>query len=355
MERILGLIILGLSFLFQLITSYLAFSLIRITRKRTAWLLISTAIFFMAIRRLIPLWHLITRDNLLSYPYPYPYPYPHPYPYPYSYPYPFFIINELMGLILSFILMIGVSLIKPIFLYLKRSEEEIKKVMKVKSEFISFVAHELRTPLTTIKEGIGIVEEGLIRTLNDQQKSVLGTAKKNVDRLARMINDVLNFQKLESGQMSWIIQKNDLNEVVQDVYKTMLPVVKARGLDFTVTCEGNLPKTLFDKDKIIQVLINLVNNAVKFTSQGGITITTKREEEFLKVMVQDTGIGIKVEDIPRLFQSFQQVGNLSGREEKGTGLGLAICKQIITHHGGKIWAESKYGCGTELYFTLPIK
>lgn len=237
----------------------------------------------------------------------------------------------------------------------KQAEKELNNLMKIKSEFTSMVSHELRTPLTAIKEGISIVQEELVGTVNDQQKKVLDTAKKNVDRLARLINEVLDFQKLEIGKINWNLKENDLAEVIHEVYETMLPEIKEKKLDFFLSLEENMPRIRFDKDKIIQVLVNLISNAKKFTEHGEIKIKAQKEAEQIHVMVQDTGEGIRPEDMPKLFQSFQQLGGSSERKVGGTGLGLAISQKIVAQHGGIIWAESEFGHGTIFHFTLPIK
>ena len=236
----------------------------------------------------------------------------------------------------------------------KKAEEEFIKVTNIKSEFLSMVSHELRTPLTAIKEGISIILEGLLGDLNSQQNKLLSASKKNVDRLARLINDVLDFQKIESGKMTWNIRQNDINETVKEAGESMLPAIREKGLQLIFTCMENLPKIQFDKDKIFQVVINLLNNAIKFTERGDIIIETKREGKIIHVKVRDTGIGIKKEDLPRLFESFVQLGRPSERKVGGTGLGLSICKKIIIHHKGKIWAKSTFGRGTTVHFTLPI-
>lgn len=236
----------------------------------------------------------------------------------------------------------------------RHAEEELMKAVGVKSDFISMVSHELRTPLTAIREGISIILDGLLGELTQQQNKLLDMVKKNVDRLARLINEVLDFQKLEAGKMTWDMKKNDINEVVKESYQSMLPVVEDNGLNFSLTLDKDLPKIIFDKDKIMQVMINLVNNAVKFSEKGTITITTVKDNNSIHVMVKDTGEGIREEDMPRLFRSFEQMGKPNERKVGGSGLGLSISKKIILYHKGKIWAESKFGGGSVFHFSLPI-
>ncbi len=235
----------------------------------------------------------------------------------------------------------------------KLAEEKLKEAIEMKSEFISTVSHELRTPMTSIKEGISIVLEGAAGQINDDQKELLDIAKRNLDRLARLINDVLDFQKLQSGKAGFDMQDNNINEVAEEVYKAMLPPIKRNGLDFSLNFDSTLPRVKFDVDKIIQVLTNLVNNAVKFTEKGQITIKTSKLKNAIQVSVSDTGRGMKQEDLPKLFQKFGQLEKGGDRKTGGTGLGLAICKDIIGKHNGKIWAESEAGKGSTFNFTLP--
>lgn len=235
----------------------------------------------------------------------------------------------------------------------KKAEQEIQKAMTMKEEFTSMVSHELRTPLTAIKEGISLVLEEIVGAINPQQKTLLGTANKSVDRLARLINDVLDLQKLAGGLMTFYIKENSLNEIIMEIYESMLPVASEKGLELRLQLDEGLPPIKFDKDKIIQVIINLVNNALKFTEKGNIIITTRQQDNQALVTVSDTGLGIKKDDLPKLFLSFQQVGGEKSRKAGGTGLGLAICKKIVTQHGGSIWVESKVGQGSVFYFTLP--
>lgn len=237
----------------------------------------------------------------------------------------------------------------------KKAEEKAKEALKIKSEFASIVSHELRTPLTAIKEGIAIVSDGSAGSVNDEQKDFLDTAKRNVDRLARLINDVLDFQKLEYGRVKFDIQENDINEVARDVQKEMVYLAKEKELDFILKLDEKLPRIRFDRDKIVQVLMNLVNNSVKFTNKGSITITTAREGNTIRVSVKDTGVGIEKEDIPRLFHKFEQLAEAKNRKTGGTGLGLAISRGILAGHKGKIWTESEPGRGATFHFVLPIE
>ena len=238
----------------------------------------------------------------------------------------------------------------------KKAEKAMKEAVEIKVKFVSTASHELRTPLTAIKEGINLVHSEMTGPLNDDQKEFLGIAKSNVDRLSRLINDVLDFQKISAGRMVFDMKPTSINEAVISVEETMRPLAKEKGLELIIELDQAVPAANFDKDKIIQVLTNLINNAIKFTETGGIKITTSQNDNNIITSIKDSGCGIKQEDIPKLFQEFEQLAAADGsRKTGGTGLGLAISKKIVENHGGKIWAESDYGKGTTFYFELPME
>ncbi len=237
----------------------------------------------------------------------------------------------------------------------KEADRKIKEAMDLKSQFISTVSHELRTPLTIIKEDIALIMDGAAGRVKRKQQEILEIAQRNIDRLARLINDVLDFQKLQSGRAKFNMQDNSINNVIETVYNTMVKTVKKNGVDFRLALDNTLPKVTFDSDKMIQVLTNLVSNAMKFTEKGSITIATRRIENAIRVSVSDTGCGIKQEDLPKLFRQFQQLSSGGNRKTGGTGLGLAISKDIVEKHGGRVWVESEFGKGTTFHFLLPIK
>ncbi|MFA6186075.1 MAG: PAS domain S-box protein [Phycisphaerae bacterium] len=238
----------------------------------------------------------------------------------------------------------------------KKAEKEMQAVLEMKSKFISTASHELRTPLTSIKEAVNLVYSETTGPLNDDQKEFLGIAKRNVDRLARLINDVLDYQKMTAGRMDFNPKPANINEVVEAVEETMRPLAKEKGLELIIELDDAVPLVNFDKDKIIQVLTNLVSNAVKFTETGSVKITTSRTDDKVTIAVKDTGGGIKPEDMHKLFVEFQQLATKDAdRKTGGTGLGLVISKKIIESHGGRIWVESDYEKGTTFYFELPME
>jgi signal transduction histidine kinase len=238
---------------------------------------------------------------------------------------------------------------------LDKYTRELEGALVVKTDFISMASHELRTPLAAIKEGIGIVLAGKTGPVNERQEEFLDMAKRNLDRLSRLITDILDFQKLEYGKMALKIEPHDINEVVREVCNTMMSLAQEKGLGFIAELAVNLPPIKFDKDKITQVITNLLSNAIKFTEKGSITVTTGKGQNVIQVSVADTGPGIKEEEMPLLFQKFTQLEKGLERKTGGSGLGLTISKEIVEMHNGKIWAESKVGEGSTFYFILPIK
>jgi len=236
----------------------------------------------------------------------------------------------------------------------KRAQEAVMETVKLKSDFTAMVSHELRTPLTAIREGIDMVRDGSMGAINEEQKDFLDTAQRNVDRLTRLINDVLDFSKLDAGKMEMDMSENDISWAINEV----VSVQKAHALEKSIylrqAIEDNIPRARFNFDRIIQVITNLVNNALKFTDKGGITVSASSDSGKIKVVVEDTGEGIRGDDIDNVFEEFRQVEDKNTRKTGGAGLGLAISRKIIEEHHGDIWIESEYGKGTKAIFTIPI-
>jgi len=231
---------------------------------------------------------------------------------------------------------------------------DLEKALKIKSDFTSTVSHELRTPLAAIKESIAIVLDETAGKLEDKQKEFLIISKRNVDRLTRLINDLLDFQKMESGRQTFNFEENDINSIIRDTVKEMAPLAANKDLTFSLELADRLPKTKIDKDKIAQVLINLIGNAVKYTDAGSVTVSTSHTADSVVISVKDTGIGIKKEDLHKLFEQFSQIESISDRRVGGTGLGLAISKKIVDAHSGRIWVDSVPGKGSTFSFSLPL-
>jgi len=237
----------------------------------------------------------------------------------------------------------------------KNAEAKLKETMEIKSRFISTVSHELRTPLASLKEGVAIVLDGVAGEINDQQRNFLDIAKSNIDRLAALINDVLDFQKLDAGKMKLNVQQHDINEVVRGVHETMAPSAKNKGIDFSLKLADNPPpRASFDSDKIVQVLTNLVSNAIKFTPENGkVSVCVQQQGEESVIRVSDTGMGIPEQALGKIFDRFYRV-HRPGKQIQGTGLGLAIVKKIVMMHGGRIEVESEVDQGTTFTVFLPL-
>jgi len=200
-----------------------------------------------------------------------------------------------------------------------------------------------------------MILEGLAGNINEKQKKFLEIVNDNADTLMNLANDLLDFQKLEAGKMLFKMQEGDINKAVRESYDTIHLLAEQKGLYCVLELDNKLPSVSFDRDKIKQVMANLITNAIKFTGKGGIKIYTYKEGNIVHVKVQDTGPGIKKEDLPKLFQTFSQVATPTKSREKGTGLGLAICKEIIEGHRGKIWVESEPDKGATFHFILPVE
>ncbi|MCD4780058.1 MAG: hybrid sensor histidine kinase/response regulator [Candidatus Omnitrophica bacterium] len=233
---------------------------------------------------------------------------------------------------------------------------KLKNMYESQRAFTSTVSHELRAPLAAIKTAVDIIISGSAGELTDNQNKFLNKAKINVDRLNCLINDILDLSKLESGKMELNIFPGDLNMLINDVLEIQGPLAEKRKLFIKTELQEDVPFIPFDTDKMNQVINNLVNNAIKFTDQGGVTVRTvlHSDENNVEIIVQDTGRGIEKENMDKLFNKFQQLSDPSQVEVGASGLGLAICKEIIFQHGGKIWAESEPGKYTAFKFLLPL-
>jgi len=244
------------------------------------------------------------------------------------------------------------------------SKEELEKITKalkktdaIKSEFTNIAAHELRTPLIPIMGFLKLMAQHPKKYgLNNKGREYVSTCLRNAERLNKLIGDILDISKLEAGEMKFEMERVNINSLLNDVVTDFLPLIKKKKLVLKVVSPKTLPLVEGDRVRLMQVLSNLVDNAIKFTDKGSITITVKVVGKFIQVSVADTGVGLRKKDIQNLFTKFYQAQDIKVRKTKGTGLGLAICKEIILAHDGKIWVESKgIGKGTTVSFLLPVK
>ena len=238
---------------------------------------------------------------------------------------------------------------------LSKANEELKSVDRMKDEFLSNVSHELKTPLVSIVGYSQAIREQMLGTLNKQQKKAMDTVIRNSERLERLIDSILYLSIVESGKMKYYFKSIQVADVIKNSILDMLPLIENRGLDLKNEVPDNLPLIQGDGDKLLQVMVNLIGNAIKFTPSGEVTITAHEEDDNLHIAVSDTGIGISQELIGNLFERFYQGDGSTTRRYGGTGLGLHISKLIVEAHNGKIWAESEKGVGTTIHFTLPMK
>ncbi len=240
---------------------------------------------------------------------------------------------------------------------IKKLYEELKLTDKMKTEFLSVVSHELRTPLTPVRGYLDIILSGQMGPLTDDQKKALGIVYKENIHLQSLIDSVLDVSRLERG-IQVVLQKSPilLSKLLIEIADAMRPEFDARGIKLDVDRTLDLPTIIGDESKLHRLVTNLLGNALKFTPRGGqVKVNGRREGDLVRVEIEDNGIGIAAENLPKLFQKFYQVDSTYTRAAGGVGLGLAICKEIVEAHGGKIWAESGgLGWGTKITFTLPV-
>lgn len=252
--------------------------------------------------------------------------------------------------------------------------QELEKLEKIKSEFISIVSHELRTPLTPIKNALSILSSGRCGILNETAMKFVDMAKRNVTNLTSIINDILDINKIEAGKMDFNYKPMHIHSVIENVKNNFDCVAKEHEINFTTKEQENLPYIYADSQRLDQVLTNLVSNAIKFTPTGkNITITSELknaedihtnqyfEDEikslkgnYIIVSVVDEGIGIKKENLLKAFDKFTQIENSLSRKVGGTGLGLPIAKQLIKAHKGTIWCDSEENKGSSFHFAIPV-
>ncbi|MDP2921872.1 MAG: ATP-binding protein [Candidatus Omnitrophota bacterium] len=242
---------------------------------------------------------------------------------------------------------------------LEKANREIEKLSRIKSDFVSVISHELRTPLTSIKESISLILDGVTGPATEEQKKFLTIAKNNVERLAKLITDILDLSKLESGRIMMHKRKLNINDIIKDIYVSMKVMAEQKNLEFTISLKDSVEPIWIDPDRIGQVIKNLVSNAIKFNKdKGRINISTTTEnikgKDYVKIAVEDNGIGIPQDEIENLFRHFTPLDTSMTRQHNGAGMGLAISKGIVELHGGSIWVVSERDTGSKVIFTIPI-
>jgi len=239
---------------------------------------------------------------------------------------------------------------------LREANIRLKQLDKAKSEFISIASHQLRTPLTAIKGLVSMALEGFWGPLNEEQKKHLKEVYNSGERLLKLIEDLLDVSRIESGRMEFEFQPVNLYNLTKEVAEELKPQAKKKGLYLEVVPpRKKLPNVKADSLKIRQVIQNLIDNSIKYTLRGGIRIRFKKERNKIIFSIADTGMGIPKDTISLLFEKFHRGKEAIRKHTEGTGLGLYLCARLIEAHNGKIWVESEgEGKGSTFYFSLPI-
>ena len=225
---------------------------------------------------------------------------------------------------------------------------------RMKDEFVSTVSHELRTPLTSIRGALGLLSAGLLGTVSDKAANLLRIALSNSDRLVRLINDILDLERIQSGREPLTFRPISLSEIVRQAIDGMQPVADAAGVQ--LIHDANQVQLSADPDRMLQVITNLLSNAVKFSPEGAtVSVTLREGSSGVTLSVIDQGRGIPADKLDSIFDRFQQVDASDSRQKGGSGLGLAICRTIIQQHGGRIWAERNNVCGSTFRVALPFQ
>ncbi len=236
-----------------------------------------------------------------------------------------------------------------------RYERRLKELDSMKSDFVSNVSHELRTPLTAIKGSVDNMLDGIVGPVSEKQARYLNRIKSNADRLGRLIGDLLDLSRMEAGKIDLRQSRVVLTSLEKEVVDSLRPLAAEKLINIEVCGDDDGVEAWADRDKVVQILTNLIGNAIKFIpGHGRVTIGLEEpQSEWVKLLVIDTGPGIPPEEASKIFDKFYQVGQVKKHVAKGTGLGLAICKALVEMHGGKIWYENRAEGGSVFSFTLP--
>lgn len=260
-----------------------------------------------------------------------------------------YIILSITVLIVILLLALNTRLFEYAILFKK-----LKEVDKMKDEFISIASHELRTPITTIKGFLSMTLEGDYGQLNAQGKKGIKIMEASVNRLGALVEDLLNVSRIEQKRLQVKKEKIALSEILTSIADEFELRVKEKGLVFKTGFSKRLPYVLADEDKLRQVLVNLMGNAVKYTKKGEIELLAKSDDKFVTIIIKDTGLGMSSKEREGLFSKFYRVRSDDTRGIVGTGLGLWITKQLVELMGGEIYLDSIKDVGTQFYFTVPI-
>ena len=246
---------------------------------------------------------------------------------------------------------------------LERANKKLRELDTMKSTFLANMSHEFRTPMNAIIGYTDLLIDQVDGPVNEEQEKSLNKIATNSKHLLQLINDILDISKIESGKGELQVTELNPKELIESVIPIFEPLLKEKGLTFSYNIEPDLNTVYGDEDMIRQVLVNLLSNAVRFTHEGGIVVTCHHSERgispgkepiFAEICVEDTGVGIKEEDLGSVFDKFVQVDLTTVRQHEGTGLGLSIARAMVALHKGMIWATSEYGKGSRFCFTIPL-
>ena len=238
---------------------------------------------------------------------------------------------------------------------LREANAQLQELDRLKDDFISTVSHELRTPLTSVRSLSEILHTN--PNIDSQQiEKFTGIIIKESDRLIRLVSQVLDYEKIESAQIAWSVSTLNLEEVIKDAVSSTRQLIQDKNIKINLDIAPHIPTVSGDRDRLVQVMVNLISNAVKFCEphRGYISVRLRMKTDHLLVQVEDNGIGIKPKNLSKIFEPFHQIKNPTRGRPMGTGIGLTITKRIIDFHHGRIWAESTPGKGALFAFTLPI-
>jgi two-component system, NtrC family, sensor histidine kinase GlrK len=239
----------------------------------------------------------------------------------------------------------------------------LARLDEMKDDFIAHISHELRTPLTAMREGMALLWEEIPGPLSIAQREIVNVVRSHNERLYQFLSSALDLSKMEAGMMEYVQVPSDLSALLQRSVQTVELIARRKGIRLEVLCPADLPLLFLDEARIQQVLDNLLDNATKFTPEGGIVRVSvslqgkereSGEDRWVEVRVSDTGTGIPSEEIERIFKKFYQSPHHQSQQERGTGLGLAIARHIVAAHGGRLWAESQLGQGSTFILLLPV-
>jgi signal transduction histidine kinase len=237
---------------------------------------------------------------------------------------------------------------------LSTSNVRLMEASRLKSQFLANMSHELRTPLNSIIGFSKVLLNRLDGDLTERQEAYIGSVHNSSRHLLQLINGILDFSRIEAGKFEMRPERVDLHDIVEECIQSSLPLVRDKRVKIDKDIPPELPELHADRTRIKQVLLNLISNAIKFTSTGRVLVHVRVEGDAVHVSVADTGIGISPKDLLRLFEPFQRLDNPLAQQADGTGLGLAISKKFVELHGGRIWAESRENQGSTFHFTLPL-